>query len=57
MLAYIEMVCKIEEQMIAGHNAACEEIFSHPVTIITNLERIGEFTVCKDMDEQTSFRF
>ena len=52
-----EVGLKSQEEIIAGHDAAGEEIPGHPITRIPGLERIGVDAMSEDVDEQLSRGF
>ena len=52
MLAYAEMLLKVKQQIVAGHDAAGEEVLRHPVGCVLDLVGIGEAAVREHMHEE-----
>ena len=47
----LEIALKVEQQGIAGHDAAGEEVFGEPVARVTHLKGVGENAVGKNVHE------
>jgi len=47
-----QIFLEIEEEIVAGHDAAGEEIAGHPVGGVASLEVVGEFAMGEDVDKE-----
>ena len=52
----LQVVLEIEQQVIAGHLAAGEKVFRHPVIIASHFVVVGIFTVGEDVHEELAAR-
>src|SRR5664279_4255345 len=56
MVQDVKIALKIQQQIVAGHDAAGEEVPCHPVAGIARLKRIRELPMGEDVDEEQSVR-
>ena len=47
-----EVVLEVEQQVVAGHDAAGEEVARHPVALVAHVERVGVARVREDVREE-----
>src|SRR5690606_26774630 len=51
-LGNVQVVLKVREKIIGGHEAATEKVPPHPVVVSFGFEPIGKFAMAENMDEQ-----
>jgi hypothetical protein len=51
-----DVALEIQEQVVARHDPAGEEISRHPVAVVPNFERVGKFPMREDVYEKCRVR-
>ena len=57
MVVDLEVVLKVEEEVVGRHLATSEEIAGHPVVFVFGFVVVGVFAVGEDVDEEFSAGF
>jgi hypothetical protein len=53
----LQMVLKVEKEIIGRHLTTGEKVLGHPVIIAGNLEVVGILTMRKNVNEELPFGF